>query len=111
MPIDDRARLAHILDAAREAVSFLGTRSAEDLEKDRKLALALLQLLEVIGEASKGVSSGFREEHPELPWKEMSGMRDRLIHRYFDIDLTVIRQTIAVDLPPLIALLEDLSVE
>jgi len=103
---DDSVRIRHILDAAREAVAFSQGRSRADLGAERKLNLSLVRLLEIIGEASRGVSGQFREAHPDLPWKSMTGMRDRLIHAYFDVNLDVVWETVTEDLPPLITKLE-----
>jgi uncharacterized protein with HEPN domain len=95
-----------MLDAAREAVGFTEGLQRRDLDIDRKLNLSLIQLLEIIGEAARGITTEFRQEHPELPWKRMVGMRDRLIHGYFDINLDVLWETTKNDLPPLIDKLE-----
>lgn len=107
---DDEIRLRHILDAAREAVGFTEGNRREDLDTDRKLSLSLVRLLEIIGEAAKGITTEFRQEHSELPWKSMVGMRDRLIHGYFDVNLDVVWETVTNDLPPLINKLEKLVV-
>jgi len=80
---NDRIRLRHILDAGREAVAFSRNRSRDDLDKDRMLNLSLVRLLEIIGEAARGISPAFRAAHPEIVWEKMAGMRDRLIHGYF----------------------------
>ena len=82
MPVSDAVRLRHILDAAREATAFVKGRSRADLDADHMLSLALVRLLEIIGEAARGVSGSIREAHPELAWSKMAGMRDRLIHGY-----------------------------
>ena len=103
---DDNVRIRHILDAAREAAAFAKDRTRADLDTDRKLNLSLVRLLEIIGEAARGISQEFRDSHPALPWKTMIGMRDRLIHAYFDVNLDVVWQTVIEDLPPLIAQLE-----
>ena len=103
---DDEIRLRHILDAAREAVSFTEGHRREDLDSDRKLNLSLVRLLEIIGEAARGITEEFRQDHSELPWKSMAGMRDRLIHGYFDVNLDVVWETVTNDLPPLIDKLE-----
>ena len=102
MQKNDLPRLRHILDAAEEAVSFSARRSRQDLEGDRQLALSLVQLLQIIGEAARAISNEFRTAHPEIPWKKMAGMRDFLIHRYFDVNLTTVWETVGQDLPPLI---------
>jgi uncharacterized protein with HEPN domain len=103
---DDEIRLKHILDAAREAVGFTEGHFREDLDTDRKLSLSLVRLLEIIGEAAKGITAEFRQEHSELPWKSMVGMRDRLIHGYFNVNLDIVWKTVINDLPPLIKKLE-----
>jgi len=99
---DDEIRLRHVLDAASEAVDFTKGHRRADLDTDRKLSLSLVRLLEVIGEAARGITMEFRREHSEFPWKSMIGMRDRLIHGYFDVNLDVIWETVTNDLPPLI---------
>jgi len=103
---NDRVRIRHILDAACEAVGFAEVCSREDLDSDRKLSLSLVRLLEIIGEAARGVSQEFRESYPELPWASMAGMRERLIHGYFDVNLDVVWETVREDLPAVIAELE-----
>jgi len=102
----DNVRIRHILDAAREAVAFAKGRSRAELDSDRKLSLSLVRLLEIIGEAAKGISQEFRDSHSDLPWKSVIGMRDRLIHGYFDVNLDVVWGTVTEDLPALIAKLE-----
>lgn len=77
------------------------------MDGDRKLKHALVRLLEIIGEAANGMSSSIKEEHPDIPWKEMIGMRNRLIHGYFDVDIDTVWQTVSKDIPPLKSLLEN----
>jgi len=105
---DDSVRIRHILDAAREAVAFAKGRSRVDLNTDRKLNLSLVRLFEIIGEAARGISQESRQAHPDLPWKSMIGIRDRLIHGYFDVNLDVVWETVTEDLPGLIAKLENI---
>lgn len=109
MPASDAVRLRHILDAAREAVAFAKGRSRPDLDADHMLTLALVRLLEIVGEAARGISTGFSEAHPDVPWRKMAGMRDRLIHGYFDVNLDVVWKTVGEDLPPLLAQLEKIA--
>lgn len=66
----------------------------------------MVRLLEIIGEAAKGITAEFRQEHSELPWRSMVGMRDRLIHGYFNVNLDIVWKTVINDLPPLINKLE-----
>ena len=98
----DQVRLRHLRDAAQEAARFTAGRSRADLETDRMLSLALVRLLEIIGEAARAVSPSLRQVHPEILWRQMVGMRDRLIHGYFDVDLDIVWETVSHDLPTLI---------
>ena len=95
-----------MLDAAKEALSFAKNKSRNDLYTDRMLALSIVKSIEIIGEAASTVSKEFREKRKEIPWASIIGMRNRLIHVYFDIDLDRVWDTITDDLPPLITALE-----
>jgi uncharacterized protein with HEPN domain len=106
MTASDAVRLRHMLDAAREAVQFGAGRRSGDLERDRVLALALVRCIEIIGEAASKVSAETRAVSPEIPWTDIIGMRHRLAHAYFEIDLNQVSETLASDLPPLIDALE-----
>ena len=108
MPDKDLIRLRHMVDAAEEAVAAAASRTREDLEKDHIFALGLIKCVEIIGEAAARVSDEFRKAHPELPWAEIVGMRNRLVHVYFDIDLEQVWSTVKVDLPALIPQLRSL---
>ncbi len=103
MPPADVVRLR---DAAREAVSFGATRTVADLEHDCVLTLALVKCIEIIGEAASKVSEDTRVAHPQIPWADIIGMRNRLIHAYFDVDVNRVLDTVVNDIPPLIAVLE-----
>jgi len=108
MKDDDRIRLRHMLDAAREAVGFAAGHDRSDLEANRMLALSLVKCIEIVGEAASRVSSAAREEVPEIPWPDIVNMRHRLIHVYYDVNLDVLWQTVVEDLPHLILLLEQM---
>ncbi len=105
MSNDDLVRLQHMLDAAEEAVSFAQGQTRADLERDRKLVLALVKAVEIIGEAAYRISPDTQKQLPEIPWDDIIGMRHRLVHAYFDINLDILWRTIEDDLPPLIAVL------
>ena len=99
---EDIVRLRHMLDAAQKAIVFIHNCTRVDLDKDEKLALSLTRLLEILGEAAKSVSDHCREENPLIPWRQIAGTRDRLIHGYFDVDLDIVWKIISTDLPVLV---------
>lgn len=95
-----------MLDAAREAQSFASGRERRDLDTDRALALILPRLLEIVGEAASAIPGDFRTAHPEIPWRAVIGMRNRLIHAYHDINSDIVWDTVTRNLVPLIAAIE-----
>ncbi len=103
---DPNTRLRHMLDAAREAQGFAAGRERGDLDTDRMLALTLFRLLEVVGEAASAIPGDFRTAHPEIPWRAIIGMRNRLIHAYHDIDADIVWETVTHNLTPLISAIE-----
>jgi len=109
MPPTDPVRIRHILDAARQTMNLAEGRCRADLDTDLTLNLSLTRLLEIIGEAARGLTPAFRDAYPEVPWHKMAGMRDRLVHAYFDVNLDIVWQTVTQDLPPLIARLERIA--
>lgn len=97
-----------MLDAAQKAVEFMGNLGISDFKKDEKLALSVIRLLEITGEAAVRITDDLKEEYPEIPWHQIASTRNRLIHGYFDVDLTIVYQIITQDLPPLITQLKSL---
>lgn len=83
-----------------EAIGFVQDCRREDLEGDRKLTLALVKDLEIIGEAAYQISEETRRQLAALPWDDIIGMRNRLVHAYFDINLDILWSTVQQDLPP-----------
>lgn len=106
MQHDDIVRLSHMLDSAREAVSFISGKARIDLDSDRMLALSLVKSIEIIGEAASKVSEAARTKSPSIPWQDITAMRNRLIHAYFDINLDIVWDTVTQELPPLVLELE-----
>jgi len=102
----DRVRIDHMLDHAREAITLTRGTTRADLESDRVLNLALVRLLEIVGEAAGRVSEENRALHPEIPWPQIVGLRNRLIHGYDAVDYDILWQIITDDLPPLVKALE-----
>ncbi len=95
-------RLQHMLEAAEEAVNFVNVRTRAELDNNRMLCLALVKLIETIGEAANSIAVTTRQSYPQIPWIEIIGMRHRLIHGYYEIDLNIVWEVITHDLPPLI---------
>jgi uncharacterized protein with HEPN domain len=104
---DDVIRLRHMLDHAREAVEMTRGRQRDDLKRDRMLQLALVRLVEIVGEAATRVSQQGQERYPSIPWQQARGMRNRLIHGYDKVDLDVLWDTIQDDLPALVVQLRE----
>ncbi len=98
----DRIRVQHMLDAAKEALSFVSGQSREDLASDRKLALAIIKEIEIIGEAAARISEETKSLSSAVPWPAIISIRNRLIHGYADIDLDIVWSAVKVDLPKLI---------
>ncbi len=102
----DLVRLRHMLDAVRDAIGFARGRKRGDLDTDRMFALALVKCIEIVGEAASGMSKEFQLKHSSIPSTEVIGMRHRLVHGYFAVDMDRVWGTVTIDLPPLITELE-----
>ena len=99
---NDAVRMRHMLDAAREAIGFTRDRDRADLDNDRQLVLALVKGVEIVGEAAFQVADDTRDSLPDIPWEDIIGMRHRLVHAYFDINLDILWRTVVEDLPSLV---------
>jgi uncharacterized protein with HEPN domain len=102
----DVVRLQHMRDAASEVIHFCQGRIRTDLDQDRMLVLAVLRDLEIIGEAANRVTSSTRQQFSEIPWDDIVGMRNRLVHGYFDINVDIVWETISHDVPRLLHQIE-----
>lgn len=102
----DEVWLRHMLEHAQTAMKLAANRRREDLEADEILRYALIHLICVTGEAGVRVSDHTKHLYPEMPWNAAKGMRNWLIHRYDVVDLNVVWDTIAVDFPQMVTILE-----
>jgi uncharacterized protein with HEPN domain len=105
---DPFIRYRHMLDHAKEAISLARGKTRSDLDADRMLNLALVRLLEIIGEAANRIPREEQAQHPQIPWTQVISMRNRLIHGYDSVDFDILWQIVSQDLPPLIAALESI---
>lgn len=104
--LDDTTRLQHMLDYSRKACEFTQGKTQADLESDEVLTLAIVRLIEIVGEAAANVSPERRKELSDIPWSEIIGMRNRVVHAYFDVNFNIVWNTVTYNLPSLIAQLE-----
>ena len=104
---DPSVSLRHMRDAAVEALAYVQTKSREDLDRDRLLSLALVQLLQILGEAAARVPADTRGKLASIPWPSVVGLRNQLIHGYDEINLDIVWQILKTDLPPLVSSLRE----
>lgn len=109
---DDKTLLRDMIEAARSAVSAIeGSEKAAALAADHVRALGLVKCVEIVGEAAGRLSADLRARHPEIPWSQINGMRNRLVHEYFDIDYEQVWKALTEELPPLIEQWETILVD
>ena len=106
MPKDDQVYIGHMLDTALQAVSKVRGKTRADYDADENLRLALTHLVQTIGEACRRVSQPFQQQHPEVPWAKIVGMRHRVVHDYLHVDFDIVWNVVTVNLPSLVDQLE-----
>ncbi len=102
----DFIRVLHMIDACGKAIEFIENKSMSDLESDKLLQFAVVRAIEIVGEAASRVTSETRSQHPEVPWLAIVGMRNRLIHAYFDINTVILWHALTQEIPDLLIKLE-----
>lgn len=98
-----------MLDAAHAISSFIKNTERQTLDNNLMLTSALIRQLEIFGEAATAITKEFREAHPSIPWKKIIGMRNRLIHAYFDVNLDILWFAVSVEIPKTIPELEKMN--
>ncbi|OGC04184.1 hypothetical protein A2276_06210 [candidate division WOR-1 bacterium RIFOXYA12_FULL_43_27] len=101
MKRDARDYLRDVIDAIDKAQKFTGKLTYDAFRDDEKTAFAVVRALEVIGEASKNIPKSIKSQYNHVPWKEMAGMRDKLIHEYFGVKYEIVWDTVKTELPKL----------
>jgi uncharacterized protein with HEPN domain len=102
MKRDDLVRIRHIIDAAEAAIRFVSSRKREDLDADEMLRFALLQAVQIVGEAASKLSADARQELADVPWPRITGMRNRLVHAYMHVNEDILWTTAVDHLPGLV---------
>jgi len=100
-PLKDRERLQHILAAIERVNRYVKGKSFDDLQKDDMMYYAVVKNIEMMGEAANMLTTEFQESHPETPWKMVKGMRNYIVHEYFQIDSVVVWDVVTKDLSAL----------
>ena len=105
----DADRLYHMVESAKEAIGYIQNKTRDDLDSNRQLVHCLVRCLEITGEAAGKISAQLKNDNPQIPWEYIVGMRNRLVHAYFDINLDIVWRTVKEELPGLIENIEKIS--
>ena len=104
----DDAYLLDIVIAARKVLRYVEGVTLEGFRNGEVLQDAVVRNLQILGEAARKISEELRQQHPEIPWSQIIGMRNRLVHEYFRVDVERVWETVTEDLPALLAAIEPL---
>ena len=108
MQKDDTVYVGQMLDLAEKATAMAERKNRSDYDQDEILRLALVHLVQTIGEAARRVSVRFQQAHPEIPWRNIIGTRHKVVHDYMEVDYDILWRVVTAELPPLVSMLEKL---
>ncbi len=111
MTKDYRDYILDIIESIHDIDMFINNMEFKDILSDKKTAHAVVRCLEIIGEAANKIPQDIKINYSEIPWKQLIGMRNKLIHEYFGVDLEIVWVVITEELPPLLPLFEDILAE
>lgn len=103
---DDKTRIIHMIEAAQSAQEFIADKSFADLRENKQLAFAVIRALEILGEAAAQTSQELRDSYPDIQWRDIISMRNKLIHAYFDINYEIVWTAMKEDIPQLLSQLQ-----
>jgi uncharacterized protein with HEPN domain len=106
-PREWKLRVEDILDAIAKIRRYTEAMTIDTLMADERTVDAVMRNITIIGEASNHVPAAIRNRYPEVPWDEMRGIRNRLVHEYYEVDMDILWQTLRGNLPPLVPLLQE----
>jgi uncharacterized protein with HEPN domain len=108
---DDLVYIGHILEIAQKIQDRLKGKNRDDFNADEDFRIVLTHLVQIIGEAASHISQEFREKYPNIPWKAIIGMRNKVVHDYFDVDEDILWRTVTYEIKPLVKKLEKIPHE
>ena len=107
----DKIRILHMIESSKKAQEFLADKTYDELQRNEQLSFAIVRALEIVGEAASQITQETRDKYPNIPWRNIISMRNKLIHAYFDINYRIVWSAVKEDIPQLLQHLENIKDE